>query len=308
MPYGLLSTGFVEKPLAVILDEVAAAQRALPALGADWDTSAESPGGQINAAIGAQLASAWEAIGVVYRSRDARAASFAGLDAVCSLTGTTRTAATKGTVTLTVNLNAGVTLPAGSIAHVAGQPTNRWVTTASATNSGGSAANVTVNAEAELAGFYAANASTITGIATPVTGWLSVTNASDAAPGAPAEGDPALRARREAELTAGGSSPVDAVRAALVAVSGVSKVTVTENATNRTVNRVPAKSLWCIVQGGTDAAVAKALWTAKAGGIGTHGNTTVTVTRASARVSTSYACARWLLSAIPAGSRPRATS
>lgn len=278
MPYGLLSTGFVEKPLAVILDEVAAAQRALPALGADWDTSAESPGGQINAAIGAQLASAWEAIGFVYRSRDARAASFAGLDAVCALTGTTRRAASKGTVTLTVNLNAGVTLPAGSIAHVAGQPSNRWVTTESVTNSDGAQQTKQVAAEAELAGFYAANASTITGIATPVTGWLSVTNASDAVPGAPAEGDPALRARREATLTAGGSSPVDAVRAALVAVSGVSKVTVTENATNRTVNGVPAKSLWCIVQGGTDAAVAKALWTAKAGGIGTHGNTTVTVT------------------------------
>lgn len=281
MAYGLLSTGFVEKPLSVILEEVATAQRASPALGSDWDTSAESPGGQINAAFGAQLASAWEAIGFVYRSRSPRDASFAGLDAVCGLTRVTRRAATKGTVTLSVLLGAGRTLPAGSIAHVAGQTGNRWVTTESVTNGDGVQQTKQVAAEAELAGFFAANAGTITGIATPVTGWLSVTNASDAVPGAPAEGDPALRARREATLTAGGSSPVDAVRAALVAVSGVSKVTVTENAANRTVNGVPAKSLWCIVQGGTDAAVGLALWTAKAGGIGTYGGptpTTVTVT------------------------------
>ena len=278
MAYGLLSTGFAEKPLSVILEEVAAAQRASSALGADWDTSAESPGGQINAALGAQLASAWEAIGFVYRSRDPRGASFAGLDSVCGLTGTTRRAATKGTVTLSVTLGAGVTLPAGSIAYVAGQTSNRWVTTASVTNSDGIAQVKQVAAEAETAGFFAANAGTITGIATPFTGWTVVTNASDAVPGSAAEQDPALRARREASLTSGGSSPVDAVRAALIAVSGVSKVTVTENATNRTsAEGIPPKSLWCIVQGGTDAAVAAALWAAKGAGIGTHGNTPVVV-------------------------------
>lgn len=277
MSYGLLSTGFVEKPLSVILDEVAAAQRASPALGSDWDTSAESPGGQINAAFGAQLASAWEAIGLVYRSRDPRAASFAGLDSVCALTGTTRRAATKGTVTLSVVLGAGVTLPAGSIAHVAGQPSNRWVTTESATNSGGSPATVTVSAEAETAGLYVANAGTITEKATPRAGWTSVTNVYDAVPGAAAERDPALRVRRDESLTSGGSSPVDAVRAALVAVPGVARVTITENATNRTVNGIPPKSLWCIVQGGTDAAVAAALWAAKGGGIETYGDTSVTV-------------------------------
>jgi uncharacterized phage protein gp47/JayE len=173
MAYGLLSTGFVEKPLSAILEEVATAQRASPALGSDWDTSAESPGGQINAAFGAQLASAWEAIGFVYRSRVPGGASFAGLDALCGITGTEREPARKGTVTLTVLLDAGIALPAGSIAHVAGQPGNRWVTLAAATNGGGSPANVDVDAEAEIAGFYIANAGTITGIATPFTGWSS---------------------------------------------------------------------------------------------------------------------------------------
>lgn len=277
MSYGLLTSGFVEKPLDVILAEVAAAQRASSALGEDWDTSAESPGGQINVAFGAQLASAWEALGFVFRSRDPRAASFAGLDVVCALTGTERRDATKGTVTLSVRLGAGRTLSAGSIAYVAGQPTNRWVTVAGVTNGDGIAQVKQVAAEAEAAGVYQANAGTITGIATPVVGWTEVTNAADAVAGSAAEGDPALRARRVASLTSGGSSPVDAVRAALIAVPGVAKATVTENPTNRTVDGVPPKSLWCIVQGGTDAAVAAALWAAKGGGIGTHGSTPVDV-------------------------------
>ena len=96
--------------------------------------------------------------------------------------------------------------------------------------------------------------------------------------GSAAEQDAALRVRRDASLTAGGSSPVPAVRAALVAVSGVVMVSVTENATGSTVNGVPPHSLWCIVQGGTDAAVALALFNAKAGAMRTFGNTTVTVT------------------------------
>lgn len=278
MAYGLLSTGFAPKTLQNVLDELAAAQRASSALGDDWDTSAESPSGQLNLAIATEIASVWEALEFVYNSRNPRGASFAGLDSVCGLTGTTRRAATKGTVTLTVTLNAGVTLPAGSIAYVADQPSNRWVTTASVTNSSGSPAPKTVAAEAEIAGVYVANLGTITGIATPYTGWTAVTNAADAATGTAAEQDAALRARRESSLTAGGSSHVAAVRAALINVGGVVMVSVTENATGHTVNGVPPHSLWCIVQGGTDAAVALALFNAKAGGMRTFGDTSVTVT------------------------------
>lgn len=278
--YGLTTEGFVEKSAQQIAADLAAAQRAAPALGSDWDaTSAESPEGQINGIFTNALASAWEAIGLVYRSRTSNGASFAGLDALAGLTGTTRRAATFGTVTLTLSVAAGRTIPAGSIACVAGQPTNRWVTLADAVNSTGSTANITVNARAEAAGVYTANAGTLTGIATPVTGWLSVTNAADAVPGALAESDPVLRVRRRAELFAQGASVVDAVRRALVAVTGVVVVTVVENETDldeRYRGGLPPHSLEAIVQGGTDAAVAAALWASKAGGVRTYGTTSAT--------------------------------
>lgn len=280
MAYGLLSTGFVEKPLSAILDEVAAAQRASSALGADWDTSAESPGGQINAAFGAQLASAWEAIGLVYRSRVPSGASFAGLDAVCSLTGTTRRAAQKGTVTLRLSVAAGRTIPVGSIAHVDGQPENRWITTEAAVNSGGSTANVDVDAIAENAGAYVANNGTITVIATPVTGWLSVTNPAAADAGSAAEQDPALRVRRVDELAGGGTSPPDAIRARVSEVSGVSSVVVELNTSDAydALRDLAGHSVRVVVQGGTDAAVAAAIWAAVAAGIETQGTTSVIVT------------------------------
>ena len=152
MSYGLTSTGWSAKSAATIEEELAAAQRASSALGPTWVTSPESVGGQLNAVFAPKIAELWELGGVVFRSRDPRAAGYAGLDAVCSLTGTTRRAATKGTVTLTVTLGAGRTLPAGAVAHVSGQAGNRWVTLTSVTNSSGGTATRTVAAEAESAG------------------------------------------------------------------------------------------------------------------------------------------------------------
>lgn len=280
---GLETTGFVPKTADELADELADAQRAAPALGADWDTSAESPGGQLNGVLSTKLAELWELGVVLFNCRDPRGASFAGLDAVCSLTGTTRQPAKKGTVTLTLLVAAGATIPAGSVAAVDGQPSNRWVTTAAAVNSGGSPASVVVDAEAETAGPYVANSGTITVIARPVAGWTSVTNGADAAPGALAETDPVLRSRRERELGALGTSPVDAIRAALSRVAGVSVVAVAENDTNELdpILGMPPHSVMAIVQGGTDAAVGLALWKAKAGGIETVGDTDVTITDAS---------------------------
>ena len=280
---GLEASGWVSKSAAEFAADIEADLRASPAFGPDVDTSGESVLGQLVGVIASHLASVHEAAGVVYASRDPRAASFAGLDVVCSLTGTTREPAAKGSVTLTVNLAAGVTLPAGQVAHVEGQPGNRWVTTAAAVNGGGSAADVAVAAEAETAGPQAANAGTITVIATPYAGWNGVSNGADAEPGDAAEADVVLRARREREITAGGTSPLDAIRAAVAAAPGVSSVSADMNTGDAPdpVRGLAGHSVRCVVQGGTDAAVAAALWASVAAGIATQGATAATVTDAS---------------------------
>ena len=280
MSYGLTTTGFSRKTLAVIKSEIEDTLRASPAYGTDTDTSAESVLGQLIGIFAGQLATGWETLEAVYNARSPNGATSAALDNLCALTGVVRLPATKGTVTLTVRLNAGVTLPAGSIARVAGQPSNRWVTTVDVTNTDGVAANYTVNAQAEIAGAILANTGTITEIAVPVADWVSVTNAADATPGRDLESDTALRVRRNRVIRAGGSSPLDAIRAALLAVTDVQQVNVYENDTDHEdlATGLPAHSVRAVVTGGTDQAVGDALFAAIAAGIATHGATSVTVT------------------------------
>jgi uncharacterized phage protein gp47/JayE len=141
---------------------------------------------------------------------------------------------------------------------------------------------ITVNAVAETAGVYAANAATIIAIATPYTGWTAVTNAADAAPGSAAESDVQLRARRERELRALASSSLNGIRAALAAVTGVSSVSLEENATPAfdAVRVLPPNTLRATVQGGTDADVAAALFASRPAGIATAGSVSVVVTDA----------------------------
>lgn len=273
----LTSTGLSIRTLAEILAEIEEDQRASPAFGTDFDTSAESVAGQLNAIVATKLRELEELIQAVYNARNPRGASYAALDILCALTGVTRLPATKGTVTLTLTLNAGASVPAGSIARVAGQPGNRWVTLAVATNPGGSPATVTVSAEAEIAGRALANAGTITEIATPVSGWTAVSNASDATPGRAQETDAALRVRRDRTVRAGGSSPLDAIRQALFAVTGVQQVSLFENDTDVTSGGMAPHSILAIVTGGTDQDVGSALWAAKAAGIYTNGTVTVNV-------------------------------
>jgi len=272
---GLHSTGFTIPTAAGIEGDIVADQRAL--IGADVETGAESIIGQLNGIVSERLRQTWEAIAAVYASMDPDQASGAALDARARLTGATRRAATYGTVTLSLTLAAGVTVDAGKQAQVPGSTTSVWTLLEAATNSGGSPATVTARARCATAGRIVANSGTITGIATPVSGWTAVTNASDAAAGLDAETDAEFRVRRETELQAAGTSPLDAIRSAVAAVTGVVKVTVDENITDATgPTGIPPHSVEVVVQGGADADIAAAILGARAGGIGTYGTTTTT--------------------------------
>lgn len=280
MTYGITSTGF-EIPTALeILAAMEADERA--ALGNDLDTSPEQPLGQMNGIVAAKLRELWEAMQTVYNARVPSGANLGALDDLCALSGVTRKAATRGTVTLSVTLAAGRTLPAGSVASVVGQPGNQWRTTEAAVNASGSPAVVDVHAEAVLAGVYPAAAGAISVIATPVSGWTVVTNAHDATTGRATETDPELRARREREYQTGGSSPADALRSDLSALPGVTQVVVFENTTLATdADGLPAKSVEALVLGGATQTIGETLWRSKACGIETYGSTAVTVVDAS---------------------------
>jgi uncharacterized phage protein gp47/JayE len=243
------------------------------------NTSATSILGQLNGIFASKLNEVWDVAHSVYSSFDPDQAEGAALTQLAALTGTVRRAATKSTVTLTVNLNAGVTLPAGSIASVTGAATRRFVTLADATNSGGSPANVSVEAEAEETGPVVGSAGTIEEIETPFSGWNTVTNAADADLGQDEETDAELRLRREQDIRRTGSGAPDAIRADVLAVDDVAYARVFENTSDVTDgDGLPPHSIEVLVLGGDDTEIAQAIWDSKPAGIATHGSDSDTAT------------------------------
>jgi uncharacterized phage protein gp47/JayE len=272
--YGVTDTGFIVKPLEVILEELAAAQRAT--IDPNWNTEADSLAGQYNGIFADQIAQAWEALEAEYYalSRDADGNA---LDIIGALTGTARRGATKSVVTLTLSLNASITVPAGSIVSVAGDPSIRVVTLADAVN-GGSPGTVDVEAEAETAGAVTANPSTLTVIDTPVAGWTSVTNAAGLTGGEGIEDDDTYRRRQLTELAAGGGGSVPGIRADILALDDEIACVVLENDGDTTVDGMPPHSVEAVVKNGDDQEIAETLFASKSGGIYTHGTELVTVT------------------------------
>lgn len=202
-------------------------------------------------------------------------------DAVASITGTYRWAATHGSVILSVDLDAVTLLPAGSQAAVAGDPDNIWATTEDVTSVG--AGVYTVPAQCVETGPIQALVGTITVIVTSVVGWNSVTNAADAVQGRGIEGHTALRLRRELEVAGGGSTSVDSIAAAVSQVDGVLESCCLENDRDVAVDGMPPHSVEQVYwDGGAAAAVpaeiAEAIFEEKAGGVQAFGAATATHT------------------------------
>lgn len=116
---------------------------------------------------------------------------------------------------------------------------------------------------------------TLTVIDTPVSGLNSVINHDSVVIGRNTETDAELRNRRAATLAIAGKATVDAIRAAVLNVIGVSGATVFENTAITVVSGRPAKSFEVVVQGGADADIAQTIWDTKPAGIETFGTQTV---------------------------------
>lgn len=135
-----------------------------------------------------------------------------------------------------------------------------------------------VDFTAEETGPIAALAFSLTAIETPVSGWTGAANRLDATLGRDLETDAALRVRREQLLRATGSGTVEAIRADVLAVAGVTEAFVFENVTLVTDgDGVPGKAFEVVVLGGTTADLGAAIFGAKPAGILAFGSTTTPV-------------------------------
>lgn len=118
----------------------------------------------------------------------------------------------------------------------------------------------------------------LTTIRTPVSGWISVFNDQAGLTGRDLETDEQLRIRRSLSLRRAGSATVEAIRARLLDVPGVTSASVRENDNINTVNGLPPKSFEALVIGGDDLDIGNAIWRSKPAGIEPFGNTEVTIT------------------------------
>lgn len=285
MTYGITATGFNKKRFEDLQSEMQAALR--DELGDDTITSPDSVYGQIIDIVSEKLAEQWEVAEAVYSSQDPDEAEDTSLEAICAYTGTERDAATPSTVTCTVNVDPGTYAAGTLIAHVTGNEDARFVNSEAVVNDGVSADDIDAVFESEETGPIEANAGTLTVIASAVVGWNSVTNAEDATPGEDIETDASLRTKRVDELSAQGSTRVDAIRADILRLDGVISATVLENDTDEEDdNGLPPHSIECIVYGPVsptaedDQTLVDQIWASKAGGIQAFGENNKTVTDA----------------------------
>lgn len=277
MPFGLTDDGFVIKTLADIKTEIE--NELKNALGPELNTSATSVMGQLVAIFASKAQEIWELSQAVYNSQDPDLAAGEALDALGALTGTIRLPATNSTVTATINLDNGTTVPAGSVASVSGNATARFITDVDVTNSSGSTDDFSVAMTAESTGIVVANSGTLTVIETPISGWNSITNAVDAELGTAIESDNAYRIRRDEELRVAGNASIEAIKADVLSVDDVTFVNMFENITLAVDgNGLPGKSFETLVLGGVDLDVATAIFESKAAGIETFGSSSEVVT------------------------------
>lgn len=117
-------------------------------------------------------------------------------------------------------------------------------------------------------------------IVTAVNGWTGVTWIANATIGFLTESPSELRARHASLMTGDGKATAEGVpiRAAVLAANGVTDAAVEINDTSGTVNGVPGYHIRVTALGGTDEAVAQAIWNSKRLGGGTDGAVSVVVT------------------------------
>ena len=173
--------------------------------------------------------------------------------------------AVRSSVTLTVTAGvAGATIPAGSIVAQASGPAKFTTTVAVVVAPSGSAS---VPATATEDGAIEAAAGTLTKIDTPVSGWVSVTNAEDASIGRSRESDGQLRARMLSTSSAPVGTP-EGIFTALSEVEGSIYQALLENRKS-VVSPLgePPHSVFPIVDGGADLELGNALLRTVAAGI-----------------------------------------
>lgn len=242
--------------------------------GSDIYLGTDSQDYQYISAVAKKIYDSFLTAQISYNAQGPSTAIGAGLDVQVGLNGLIRKSPTYSTAPVTLAGTPNQIITGGVAQDVNG---NYWSIQSPVTI--GAGGSVTTTATCQTAGPITANPGDINTIATPTLGWTSVTNTAAATVGTAAETDGQLRARQASSTAQPSQTLLEALQGALAALSGVTRFRVYQNTTSSTdSNGVPAHSIACVVEGGTAADIANAIWTYKGPGTGTYGTTTQDVT------------------------------
>lgn len=202
-----------------------------------------------------------ETLQQAYNSKDPNKATGVDLDVLSALTGTTRSEGSASTVSVVMTGTADSIVPSGF--RIKSRTTGtvwsldqQWTLDATGTASG--------NFTCISVGPTEADANTLTLMVDTAAGLTAVNNPQPATPGTSVENDSSLRVKRATAVGRPGNNQIDSMLGELYAVNGVRRVKVYENDTNTIDSHgLPPHSIAPIVDGGTDADAAMAIYIKK---------------------------------------------
>lgn len=207
---------------------------------------------------------------LAYNARSPLTAIGADLDAVVKLNGIARLIQSYSTVVLLLTGVSGTPINNGVVADENGI---FWTLPSLVTI--GVAGTVSVAAVCQQSGAVSANENTVTKPVGGFTaGWTGVTNPAPAVVGLPIESDSNLRARQAISVALPSETRLAGTVAGIAQTPGVTRFNILENPTGTTdgFGNLP-HSLTCVVEGGTDLAVATAIYDNRGIGCNTQGAT-----------------------------------
>lgn len=253
--------------------------------GAGINVDPNSPDGQMLNLLTLSVQDQYQFLAQIYSSFDPDQAIGTQLDNRCAINGVVRQAGTNTLVTVLVTVTQAVTLngldttPLApfTVSDTAG---SQFVLQATHVFSGSGSASLVF--QAKLTGPVSALANTLTTIVTVTLGVASVNNPAGASyTGIAEETDAALRIRRARSVALPSQGFLDGLLGALLDVTNVTAAVVLENKsnTNPDGNGIPAHSIWCIVNGGTNANIAQVIYVKRNAGCGMKGSVSVGITQ-----------------------------
>ena len=258
---GVTEQGFTVKSAAEITADLDA--KFVGTFGSQFDTSAESPDGQLIGVVAKLLEDVWQQAEGAYNAYSPSNAYGVGLDKVAEINGITRITNLPTSVAITFSGTAGTVVPAGYIVKTVDGLEFATVAVA--------VIPAIVTAKCTTQGAIRILANEVHVLTTAIAGLTGATNLEPGITGIVREEDPAFRARRENSTISRGTSSIDAIYEGVKSLN-LPYIAIVENTTSATVDGVPANSFLVVVEGGTPAEVSQVIYDNKPQGITSYGS------------------------------------